>query len=148
MGRALEIAVLMLAMLGVGACTAHAQSPRPQSESGRDWTYTPPGAAKSVEIGNFYLRKKDYRGALSRFEEAVRTNPDYAPAYLGMGHVYEKMGLNRKALKAYEKYLDELPSDEDAARAKSVHKSIARLKRKLGKSKTTSKATKNLSANR
>ena len=146
MGRGLEVTVLTLVILCGGIFAGSAQIARAQRESGPDWTYTPPGAAKSVEIGNFYLHKKDYRGALSRFEEAVHTNSDYAPAYLGMGKVYEKMGLNRKALKAYEKYLDELPSDEDAARAKDVHKSIALLKREIGKSKNTPKAQKSLAA--
>lgn len=124
----------MLAMLCAGAAALGAQTQRARAESNPDWAYSPPSASKSVEIGNFYFRKKDYRGALSRFEEAVHTNPDYAPAYLGLGKVYEKTGRKKDALKAYEKYLDELPSDEDAARAKSAHKAIERLKSELARS--------------
>jgi len=91
----------------------------------------PPSPHKSVEIGNFYFRKGAYRGALSRFREAIRTDSDYAPAYLGLGEVYEKMGRDRRALEAYETYLNDLPSDRDAEGAKGAHKAIARLKRQL-----------------
>lgn len=100
-----------------------------------DWPFQPPSAAKSVEIGNFYLRRSDFAGALSRYQEAIRTDPDYAPAYLALGKVYEATGKHQKALAAYEKYLAELPSDRDAARAKGAHKAIARLKRDLAKNK-------------
>ena len=91
--------------------------------------YTPPGPVKSVEVGNYYLRRKDYKGALSRFEEAVQTDPNYAPAYLGIGKVYEKTGVTQKALDAYQKYLDLLPSDKDAQDAKEVHRAIDRLRK-------------------
>src|SRR5689334_19446349 len=75
--------------------------------------YVPPGAVKSVEIGNFYLRRRQYNGALSRFKEAVEENSTYAPAYLGLGKVYEHLGLKQKALDAYQQYLDALPSEKD-----------------------------------
>lgn len=100
-----------------------------------DWPFQPPSAVKSVEIGNFYLRRSDFAGALSRYQEAIRTDPDYAPAYLALGKVYEATGKRQKALAAYEKYLAELPSDRDAERAKGAHKAIARLKRDLAKNK-------------
>lgn len=93
--------------------------------------YIPQGAPKCVEIGNFYLRRKDYKGALSRFKEAVKTDSMYAPGYLGLGKVYEKIGEKRKALAAYRKYLDELPSEKQADEAKNVHKTIDRLEQEL-----------------
>ncbi len=97
-------------------------------------SYAPPAAWKSVEIGNFYLRKKDYRGALSRYQEAVTTDPDYARGYLGLGKVYEKLHMPQKALNAYQKYLDLLPSAKDAEEAKDVHRAIEKLQRELKKS--------------
>jgi tetratricopeptide (TPR) repeat protein len=93
--------------------------------------YVTPPAWKSVQIGDFYFRRKSYRGALSRYKEAVHTDPGYAPAYLGLGKVYEKMGLKKKALEAYQRYLDELPSEKQADEAKDVHKAIERLKKEL-----------------
>jgi tetratricopeptide (TPR) repeat protein len=61
----------------------------------------------------------------------LKTNPHYAPAYRELGKVYEEMGLRQKALDAYRKYLDELPSAKDAREAKSIHKAMARLEKQL-----------------
>ncbi len=117
---------IILLLAGVAA-PAQAAAQRARDSGG----YIPQGAPKCVEIGNFYLRHKDYKGALSRFKEAVKTDSMYAPGYLGLGKVYEKIGKKRKALAAYRKYLDELPSEKQADEAKDVHKAIDRLEREL-----------------
>jgi tetratricopeptide (TPR) repeat protein len=90
-----------------------------------------PAASKSVEIGDFYLKRKKYKAALSRFQEALQTDPHYAPAYRELGKVYERMGFWQKSLDSYRKYLDELPSAKDAREAKDIHKSIARLQQEV-----------------
>jgi tetratricopeptide (TPR) repeat protein len=95
--------------------------------------YVPPSARQSVEIGDFYFRRKKYRGALSRYEEAARDDPYYAEAYLGMGKVYEKMGKDGEALDAYHKYLDTLPSKKQADEATDVQTAIRRLERELNR---------------
>jgi tetratricopeptide (TPR) repeat protein len=120
--------------LGSPGLLPPAQQPQkqPAPETGEESTvYYPPRASKSVEIGSYYLRRKNLKAALSRFEEAAQTDPHYAPAYLGLGKVYERMGLNQKALEAYERYLEELPSAKDALEAKKVRKAIARLQATL-----------------
>jgi tetratricopeptide (TPR) repeat protein len=101
------------------------------NKAGAPSRYVAPSAPKSVEIGNYYLRTKKLSAALSRFQEAVNTDPHYAPAYEGMGKAYDRMGLRQKALEAYRKYLDELPSARDAREAKRVHKAVARLEKQL-----------------
>jgi Tfp pilus assembly protein PilF len=117
-----------LPMLLAAQTPGHASSESaPAADDG--FKYAPPGPAKSVEVGNFYLRRKDYKGALSRFEEATQTDPNYAPAYLGLGKVYEKTGVTQKALDAYQKYLDLMPSDKDADDAKEVHRAMDRLRK-------------------
>src|SRR5438105_937474 len=77
--------------------------PRSQAAASADAAkpFEPPSASTSVEVGNYYLRRKKYRAALSRFQEANTTDPTFAPAYLGLGRVYEKIGLKQKALDAY-----------------------------------------------
>jgi tetratricopeptide (TPR) repeat protein len=111
---------------------AQKQQTQPAADKGDPIrAYVSPSAAKSVEIGDFYLRRKKFNAALSRFQEALRTDPHYAPAYRELGKVYEKMGLRQKALDAYRKYLDELPSAKDAREAKTIHKAIARLEKEL-----------------
>ena len=94
-------------------------------------SYASPSASKSVEIGDYYLRRKKFNAALSRFQEALKTDPHYAPAYRELGKVYERMGLRQKALDAYRKYLDELPSAQDAREDKHIHKAMARLEKQL-----------------
>lgn len=97
--------------------------------------YVPPPAWKSVEIGDYYLKRKSYRAALSRYQEAAKIDPYYAQCYLGMGRVYDRLGLRQKALDNYRRYLDLLPSSKEAADARDVHEAIARLERQLRSSK-------------
>src|SRR5579863_5510867 len=135
---------LRLLVASALALSLTAASPRAQDQSTRppatnqndndEPVYTPPGAPKSVEIGNYYFRKKRYRAALSRYEEATQTDPYYAEGYLGLGKSYDKIGLKQKALDAYHKYLDLLPSEKQADEAKKVHEAIARLERSLKRS--------------
>jgi tetratricopeptide (TPR) repeat protein len=108
------------------------QEPKSEPEEEKPKPYVPPSAAKSVEIGDFYFRTKKYNAALSRYEEAVTTDPYYAAGYLGLGETYEKLGLKHKALAAYQKYLDLLPSEKQADEAKRVHQAIHRLEKALG----------------
>jgi len=122
-------------ILGFGAPPSEAQEDEPSPAAGEARRpHAPPPSWKSVEIGNYYLKRKKYNAALSRYQEAAKTDPYYAPAYLGLGKVYEKIGLKQKALDAYRKYLDLLPSMKDAEEARGVHKAIARLESALRRS--------------
>lgn len=135
MSRVSRITIWVLLALTACAWTVPAARAQEQdSESQQAPVYVTPPAWKSVEIGDFYFRRKKYAGALSRYKEAVKTDPDYAPGYLGLGKVYEKIGLKQKALEAYRKYLAALPSAKQAEEAKDVHKAIARLKKQVAKS--------------
>jgi len=134
MQRALGAILLMSLVVGLPGPLARAQEKEEEpSREPPDETrpYFPPPAWKSVEIGNFYLKRNRLRGALSRYKEAVTADPHYAPAYLGLGRVYEKLGLRQKALEAYRRYLDELPSTKDALEAKDVQKAVTRLEKQL-----------------
>lgn len=124
------ILVLGAAFLAPVARGQVPENPSPKLNS--DWEYQSPGPKKCVEIGNVYLHKGKLPGALSRFQEAVQDDPHYAPAYLGLGKVYERMNEKQRALDAYLRYLDELPSTKDAANAREVQKSVARLQQELG----------------
>lgn len=117
---------------------ASAQDHRP--EEPEEKVYVTPPAWKSVKVGNFYLRRRKYRAALSRFKEAAQTDPYNAEAHLGMGKVYDRLGLRQKALENYRKYLDLLPSAKEAEEARDVHKAIARLEKKLQGSRRRSSA--------
>ena len=126
----------MCAML-LGAALYAAQLPQPgrRPPGWRVPSGYHPSAKTSVDIGNFYLRRKDYRGALSRFKEALKIDPGYAPAYLGLGKAYDKTGFKRDALADYQKYLDNLDSEEQADRARRVQRAINRLKLEIADEK-------------
>jgi tetratricopeptide (TPR) repeat protein len=136
MERCLKAAWIVVLGITVTAPIVRAQVPEkpPSAAIDPDWSYTSPGPAKCVEIGNVYLHKGELKGALSRFQEAVKDNPHYAPAYLGLGKVYERMKEKQKALEAYERYLDELPTAKDAAEAKDAQRAVARLQKQVGPS--------------
>jgi tetratricopeptide (TPR) repeat protein len=125
-------AIAVFAILGaVRASLAQVPEQPPKPSNDDDWQYVTPGPEKCVEAGNVYLHRGALPGALSRFQEALKDDSHYAPAYLGLGKVYERMNQKQKALDAYRQYLDELPSAKDAAEATEVRRSIARLRREL-----------------
>jgi tetratricopeptide (TPR) repeat protein len=149
MGRPLLLMLLMLLAADLAGPLARAQQPAapPTREPDEEVKpYKHPSARKSVEIGDFYFRRKRYRAALDRYQEAATTDPHYPRAYLGLGRVYEKIGFKQKALASYQRYLDELPSTKDALEAKDAQKAVARLEKQLqsrptGHSKATTPQT-------
>jgi tetratricopeptide (TPR) repeat protein len=108
--------------------------PPPKDRDAPDHEDVHQPAWKSVEVGDFYLKRRKYRAALSRYQEAAQVDPYNPQAYLGMGEVYDRLGLRQKALENYRKYLDLLPSSKQAEEARRVHEAIARLERKVGAS--------------
>ena len=128
----LLLGMLITARFGPGQEQQQKPEPAAEPEEEKPKPYVPPSATKSVEIANFYFRTKKYNAALGRYEEAVTTDPYYPLGYLGLGKTYEKLGLKHKALAAYQKYLDLLPSEKQAEEAKSVHQAIERLEKTLG----------------
>ena len=126
------VTLLPVLLLPTAVNCAQQQPAQPAVDKGEPaHAYASPSASKSVEIGDFYLRRKKYKAALSRFQEALKTDAHYAPAYRELGKVYERTGSWQKSLDAYRKYLDELPSAQDAREAKSIHKAIARLEKEI-----------------
>jgi tetratricopeptide (TPR) repeat protein len=132
MRRWLVLGVLVVAV-SMPSLRLPAQAEEPQETESKP--YVPPPPWKSVEIGDYYLKRKSYRAALSRYKEAAKNDPYNAQSYLGMGRVYDRLGLRQKALDNYRKYLDLLPSTKEAAEARDVHEAIARLERQLKSSK-------------
>lgn len=125
----------LLALAGLPASLAAQRLAPDLGRQQQSFKFPPASPRKCVEIGNFYFHRKDYRGALSRYRQAARENRYYAPAYLGLGRVNEKMGRKREALAYYHRYLNLLPSQWQANHARRVHKAIRRLERQLRREK-------------
>ena len=134
MATSRQAALFMALSALLASVVALAQVPeRPPADTiPDDWTYVSPGPAKCVEIADVYLHKRKLKAALSRYQEAAQDDAHYAPAYLGLGKVYERMGQKQKALEAFRRYLDELPSAKQASDAKDAQRAIARLQKELG----------------
>ena len=71
--------------------------------------YDPHRAAKDLEVGNYYLKQKNYRAALERFRDALLYKPEDAEATYGLAVTQEKMDLFSESYKAYSRYLEILP---------------------------------------
>ncbi len=73
---------------------------------------------RNIKVGNFYFNKKDYRGALSRYERATKFNPSSAEAFFKVGEAEEKLKNTGAARLAYQKVLDLSPDSKLGHEAK------------------------------
>jgi tetratricopeptide (TPR) repeat protein len=96
-------------------------------------TWDPHKAAKSVEVGDFYFRRKNYRAAEGRYRDALQYKDDDAVATIRLAVCLEKLGVLDDARAEYESYLKILPHGPEAAQAQ---KAIDRLKLQSGTAKT------------
>jgi tetratricopeptide (TPR) repeat protein len=121
--RILALMLLALALAG----PAPAQN-KPQKNTQPDPVFEPFKAEKSVEVGMYYLKKKNYDAAIERFQDALRFKPGFARPHFLLGQAYEKKGELEDSILHYTAYLEILPNAEDA---KKVRKKITGLGKKL-----------------
>jgi tetratricopeptide (TPR) repeat protein len=86
--------------------------------------YDPHKADKAIEVGDYYLKQKNYRAAESRYREALEWKPGDAIATYRMGEVMEKIGNLVQARQNYQAYLKILP---DGPLAKDAKKALSRI---------------------
>lgn len=98
----------------------------------RPWD--PHRAAKDVEVGEYYLKQKNYRAALERFNDALVYKPNDADATFDLALTQEKMDLFDKARRNYSKYLEIMPG---GARAKECQEALKRLEARTGGTSST-----------
>src|SRR5712692_2177586 len=94
-------------------------------------TWDPHKAAKSVEVGDFYFKRKNYRAAEDRYREALHFKDNDAIATFRLAVCLEKLARPDDARAEYESYLRILPHGPQAEEAQ---KSIERLKSAAAKS--------------
>jgi hypothetical protein len=87
-------------------------------------TWDPHKAAKDVEVGDFYFKRKNYHAAEERYREALRYKDNDAVATIRLAICLEKLGVLDSARAEYESYLKILPHGPQAGDAQ---KAIARL---------------------
>ena len=92
-------------------------------------SWDPHKAAKDVEVGDFYFKRKNYRAAEDRYREALRYKDNDAVATIRLAVCLEKLGILDDARAEYESYLRILPHGPQAGEAE---KAISRLKAETG----------------
>ncbi|HKN16907.1 MAG TPA: hypothetical protein VJX47_08195 [Candidatus Sulfotelmatobacter sp.] len=88
-------------------------------------TWDPHKAAKDIEVGDFYFKRKNYRAAEERYRDALRFKENDAVATLRLAVSLEKLGILDDARLEYESYLKILPHGPEAEQAQ---KALDRLK--------------------
>ena len=87
--------------------------------------WDPHRAGKDIEVGDYYFRRKNYKGAEDRYREALFYKDNDAIATYRLAICLEKLDRRDEALVEYENYLRILPHGPQAADAR---KAIDRLK--------------------
>lgn len=90
--------------------------------------YDPHRAVKDIEVGNYYLNRKNYRAALERFQDALRYKPNDAEATYGLAVTQEKMDLFSLAYNNYSKYLEIVP---EGPKARESQEGMKRMEQRL-----------------
>jgi len=71
--------------------------------------WNPHRANKDVEVGDFYFKKKNYRAALTRYQDALVWKDNDAVANFRLAECYEKLDQPDDAMTHYQLYLKILP---------------------------------------
>ena len=87
--------------------------------------WDPHKAAKDVEVGDFYYKRKNYRAALERYKEALVYKPNDALATYRLAECQDRTGNGSEAITRYQDYLKILPHGPFAVDAQ---KALERLK--------------------
>ena len=87
--------------------------------------WDPHKAEKDVEVGDFYFKRRNYKAALDRYEEALYYKYNDAVATFRLAVCEEKLGDLDEAKKGYQAYLKILPEGPFSAEA---HQALQRLK--------------------
>jgi hypothetical protein len=81
-------------------------------------------AAEDIEVGYFYMNKKNFLAAESRLQEASELKPDAPAAWVGLAQAQQKLGKDDAARQSYEEYLKLNPDGAGAEQAKKAMASL------------------------
>jgi len=85
----------------------------PGAQPGQNQPKDDPGRVLLLE-GSDLADKKDYAGAIAKYEQAIQLKPDLHALHGEIGNLYLLMGNSDKALEAYNKHLEKDPANMDA----------------------------------
>jgi tetratricopeptide (TPR) repeat protein len=106
-----------------GSATMDANAPEDGGmQEMRPWD--PHKAAKDIEVGDFYFKRKNYRAALGRYQEALEYKPGDAVANFRLAQCFEKLDDLQQAVAHYHEYLKILP---EGPLSMDAHKALDKL---------------------
>jgi tetratricopeptide (TPR) repeat protein len=71
--------------------------------------FNPYRAAKDNEVGDYYYKRKNYKAALARYQDALAFKENDALANFHMAQCYEKLDQPEEAITHFKEYLRILP---------------------------------------
>ena len=104
----------------VGDVQEHPESEAAHESVNELKPWDPHRAAKDIEVGEYYFKRKNYRGAESRFRDALLYKPNDALATFRMAQVFERTGRASEARQYYADYLKILPHGPFAEEARKT----------------------------
>jgi tetratricopeptide (TPR) repeat protein len=84
-------------------------------------------AEQSINIGNFYLKRKNYSAAIQRYLDALEYQPDSVRAWEALARAYEKNGDVSKAVSTYKDFIEKNP---DSPKSGDFRDKLADLEKK------------------
>jgi tetratricopeptide (TPR) repeat protein len=78
-------------------------------------------AAREIEVGDYYMQTKDWKGALSRFESALVLDPENPEVYWGLAEADRHLGNLADARANYQKVAE---YDPDSRHGKEARKAL------------------------
>jgi len=88
----------------------------------------PARSKENLNIGNMYLKRRNYSAAISRYIEAIAWLENSIPAHEALARAYEKNGDFTRAIQTLEAVIEKNP---DSAKNKGFQAKIAGLRKKL-----------------
>lgn len=86
--------------------------------------FNPHRAAKDIEVGGYYYKRKNYKAALARYQDALAFKENDALANFQMALCYEKLDQPEEAIAHFKEYLRILPQ---GPLSKDAKKALAKL---------------------
>lgn len=117
-----------------GAAISDAQESASDVKEFSPWD--PHKAAKDVEVGDYYFKRKNYKAAIERYKHALIYKQNDAMATFRLAESLDKTGKSDEAITRYQEYLKILPHGPFSADAE---KALARLNGSENKPSTAAK---------
>jgi tetratricopeptide (TPR) repeat protein len=98
-----------------------------ESEAPKPKEYDPHLARESLKVGNFYLKRGNFVGAVERFKDATEYQPNLFEAWESLARAHEKNDNPSQAVEVFREFMKKNP---DSPKVVEAEARIARLTRK------------------